>query len=83
MVYTRTCRGHKDFRISCVQLPSVPAAGKPGQDPAFFLPDMLVVAGGRVDVEQEDNSLIEEEKHCKNRKTLPREHIRGCHSVII
>ena len=36
------------------QLTGVPAAGKPGQDPGFFLPDMLVVAGGLVDVEQED-----------------------------
>ena len=46
------------------QLPSVRgvgqgrAAGKPGQAPGCFLPDMLVVAAeGLVDVEQEDKVL--------------------------
>ena len=46
------------------QLPSVRgvgqglAAGKPGQAPGCFLPDMLVVAAeGVVDVDQEDNVL--------------------------
>ena len=46
------------------QLPSVRgvgqglAAGKPGQAPGCFLPDMLVVAAERlVDVEQEDRVL--------------------------
>ena len=46
------------------QLPSVRgvgqgrAAGKPGQAPGCFLPDMLVVdAEGLVDVEQEDKAL--------------------------
>ena len=47
------------------QLPSVRgvgqglAAGKPGQAPGCFLPDMLVVAAeGLVDVEQEDKVLV-------------------------
>ena len=46
------------------QLPSVrgvrqgKAAGKPGQAPGCFLPDMLEVAAeGQVDVEQEDKVL--------------------------
>jgi hypothetical protein len=34
------------------------AAGKPGQAPSCFLPDILLVAAeGLVDVEQEDNAL--------------------------
>ena len=34
------------------------AAGKPGQAPSCFLPDMLLVAAeGLVDVEQEDKAL--------------------------
>ena len=47
------------------QLPSVRgvgqgrAAGKPGQAPGYFLPDMLVVAAeGLVDVEQEDKVFL-------------------------
>ena len=48
------------------QLPSVRgvgqglAAGKPGQAPGCFLPDMLVVAAeGLVDVEQEDKVFLQ------------------------
>ena len=48
----------------CGKLPGVRgvgqgrAAGKPGQSPGCFLPDMLVVAAeGLVDVEQEDKVL--------------------------